>query len=317
MSSLLTVIIPVYNVERFLVETLDSVFDQNFKDFSVIAVNDGSTDNSPDILEKYSAEKNFQIIHQNNRGLSSARNTGLQKANGKFVYFLDSDDKINPELFSSVLFQMEKYSAEIATFSGECISEDGKLANCSGKYKKPNIPYPLAGQELFETMLSKDHYSPVISTYIYQREFLKKNNLLFSDGYLHEDEAFSIKALGLAKSALSVSEVFYYHRVRSGSIMDSPKGKNNCIGWLQAASEILNFLDIANLQDSARKSMETRAVQLIHNAIKIVHLQNDSSLKEEVRSRYFKNKKFREVGGRISLHLNYPFLYKAISRLSQ
>jgi len=316
MSPLLTVIIPVYNVERFLVETLDSVFDQNFKDFSVIAVNDGSTDNSPDILEKYSAKKNVHIIHQDNRGLSAARNTGLKKANGKYIYFLDSDDKINPEIFSSVVLHMEKYSAEIATFSGECISEEGETANCNRKYEKLKIAYPVTGVELFETMLSKGLYSPVISTYIYQRDFLSKNKLSFSDGYLHEDEAFSIKALGLANSALSFSEVYYYHRVRRGSIMDSPKGKNNCIGWLQAASEILKFLDIVNIQGPARKSMEERAIKLIHNAIKIVHLQNDSSLKEEVHSRYFKNKKFREVGGRISLHLNYPFLYKAISRLS-
>ena len=116
-QALISVIIPVYNVENYLRECIESVLNQTFRDFEVILVDDGSTDSSGDICDEYvEKDERVTVIHQKNGGLSVARNTGLSEANGKYVYFLDSDDYISENALATLLNIAENDSSDIVFF---------------------------------------------------------------------------------------------------------------------------------------------------------------------------------------------------------
>ena len=116
-QALISVIIPVYNVEEYLRECIDSVLNQTFSDFEVILVNDGSTDSSGEICDEYvEKDERVTVIHQKNGGLSVARNIGLSEANGKYVYFLDSDDYISENALATLLNIAENDSSDIVFF---------------------------------------------------------------------------------------------------------------------------------------------------------------------------------------------------------
>ena len=120
----ISIIIPVYKVEAYLRRCLDSVLAQTFQDFEVICVNDGSPDGCDKILAEYSAKyKNIQIINQENQGLSVARNNGLKQANGNYIYFLDSDDAIHPQLLETAHTYAERFSADLVALNMKNIME--------------------------------------------------------------------------------------------------------------------------------------------------------------------------------------------------
>ena len=113
----ISVIIPVYNVERFLARTLDSVLNQTFQELEIICVNDGSPDNCASILESYAQkDKRIKVITQENQGLSVARNNGFAQATGDYIYFLDSDDVIHPRCLETAYYFAEKFSVMIPVF---------------------------------------------------------------------------------------------------------------------------------------------------------------------------------------------------------
>ncbi|MDR1123958.1 MAG: glycosyltransferase, partial [Elusimicrobiota bacterium] len=130
-STAISIIIPVYNTGRYLPRCLDSVLAQTFKDFEVIAVNDGSSDNSANILADYAKkDSRIKVITQANQGQSMARNNGLKAARGRFVYFIDSDDYIHPQLLEIAYHFVTKYDADWVTFKHNAAAhKSGKKLN--------------------------------------------------------------------------------------------------------------------------------------------------------------------------------------------
>ena len=111
----ISIIIPVYNVEKYLHECLDSIINQTFKDLEIICVDDGSTDKSSEILEEYEQkDKRFTVISQPNKGVSAARNRGMQQAKGKYIMFVDSDDYVHPRFYELLLQALKEEGADIA-----------------------------------------------------------------------------------------------------------------------------------------------------------------------------------------------------------
>ena len=146
-QELISVIIPVYNVEKYLRECIDSVLNQSYQNLEIILVDDGSTDSSGEICDEYEKQDiRIRVIHQKNQGLSGARNTGFQNANGEYVYFLDSDDWIVPEAIKCLVKRAEEESADVVFFEAFSF-EDGKPEQTTTKgysYSKISI-----GKELF------------------------------------------------------------------------------------------------------------------------------------------------------------------------
>ena len=215
-----SVIIPVYNVERFLPRCLDSVLKQTFEDFEVICVNDGSTDKCYDILESFrKSDKRIHLVNQNNQGLSMARNNGLRIATGEYVYFLDSDDAIHPQCLELVICVAEEYNADLVSFQFEnCIIEkyDDK-AFFEKKINGKELNTVIAPSPLNYVLINKKnkiHYN--VWTKFYKRRFLEGVN--FIRGIQFEDYPHTFEVLSKHPKTVILEESLYLYTINPNSI---------------------------------------------------------------------------------------------------
>jgi len=215
MNPFFSIIIPVYNVEQYLRECLDSVFAQSFTDFEVICVNDGSTDDSKVILEEYKAKyPSIIIIHQANKGLSAARNAGIKVAKGEYILFLDSDDWIEPDALK-ILVKKQR-GEDLICFNGRRYFEDGTTEVPDEGIIEDN----LTGWEYYNKYAlvnRKFHFECAVSR-IYKRLFLLQSNLFFEEGIYHEDNLFTPIVCYYAKNVKVIPYCLYVYRIREGSI---------------------------------------------------------------------------------------------------
>lgn len=218
----LSIIIPVYNVEKYIRRCLDSIYSQNipYENFEVIIVNDGTPDKSMEIVNEYiNLYKNIKLINQTNQGLSIARNNGLALANGKYVWFIDSDDWIKKDSLNFLFGFFDKQYNLIAT-------------NLYYTYDNPQ-------NNRFEREINKNlllsskeyisNYSVGASQrYIIKRDFLVKFQLQFYPGILHEDAEFNLRLVYFAKDVYLLNRlVYYYYQGNSNSIMSTWKVRNS------------------------------------------------------------------------------------------
>ena len=242
-----SIIIPVYNVEKYLRKCIESALNQTLDNIEIIAVNDGSTDNSLKILNEYeNIYENFKVINQVNMGVGSARNTGLKKAIGKYIYFLDSDDYIAPEFIElmtkkadktncDVVF-CEKNRAEVAMFdAGVFLEKDLKNNNLNFNYNRKDVLglNVVKGEELFCELIKKKVYKSPVWLFFYDRQFLKNNKLTFYNGIIHEDELFTPQALIKSNRIIYIPKDLFFRRVRNDSIMTKKIGRKNIEGYYQ------------------------------------------------------------------------------------
>ena len=226
MTPKISVIIPVYNVECYLGECLDSVCNQSLQDIEIICINDGSTDRSLQILQNYAKQDSrVFIINQKNHGLSYSRNVGFNHARGKYIYFLDSDDYIATDCLERLCEAMDSENLEILLFNASVFGDEGveekRLINEENYFKRvQNYPAKCSGEELFALFKHNKEYITPVSTQIYARDFLCRNSLLFYDGIIHEDELYTFQCLLLAEKAGCLNKQLYFRRVRNSSIMD-------------------------------------------------------------------------------------------------
>lgn len=239
----LSIIIPVYNVEIYLPQCLDSVLAQEIQNFEVICVNDGSKDGSEMILEEYAAQyANLIVVNQENKGLSGARNSGLGIAKGEYVFFLDSDD-----------FLMDSHSLHSAL----CFAESQKLDVCvynvmingTKKYVEGLSAIAgevMTGEEYFTKsfQLMRDVVTP-IWMHLYRREYLVENGFLFKPRLLHEDELFTpIVTYNAKRIAYRDVSVVHYRFNREGAITNKVSSKN-FVDRLNTARDLFkHFSDI-------------------------------------------------------------------------
>ena len=206
-----SIIIPVYNVESYLRECLDSVLGQTFTDWEAICVNDGSTDGSAAILDDYARrDKRFLIIAQPNGGLSAARNTGLAAATGEYMLFLDSDDWVEPTMLKQLAHHCN--STDMLCFA--CRRTDNGASD-------PLQTEQAAGWDYYNRHALERREVAFVCVWqrCYRRSFLIENNLCFREGILHEDNEFTPRACLKAKKVTVIPDVLYNYRVRPGSIM--------------------------------------------------------------------------------------------------
>lgn len=210
-----SIVIPVYNVENYLRECLDSVMNQTYADYEVICVNDGSTDNSLSILEEYSNKNgNIYIIDQLNKGLSASRNIGIQRASGEYIFFLDSDDWIEP---NTLKILAEKQSGEdLICFNGRRIFENGKTEESDAGITDSN----LSGWEYYNkyALVSRKFHFVCTVLRIYRKNFLFHHKLFFEEGIFHEDNLFTPIACYYAQTVKVIPDCLYVYRIREGSI---------------------------------------------------------------------------------------------------
>lgn len=237
-----SVLIPVYNVEFFLERALLSVLNQSFSNFEIIAVNDGSTDHSSDILNRFSEKDHrLNVIHQYNQGLSASRNKAIENSRGKYLLFLDSDDELEEESLQKLYSLIQGSLPEIVAFSMKKIDENGIPCSTETDFIHPEITDPVKGEYFFQRQIDENRYFAMAPCYLYKCKFLMEYDLRFDIGYLHEDEGFTPIALCLSQSLISTRQVFYRYRIRNNSIMTSQSSLENVRGALKAVSNLLQL----------------------------------------------------------------------------
>lgn len=237
-----SIIVPVYNTAKYLEQCLESVVNQSLKDIEVICVNDGSTDNSLEILERYAQkDERIKIITQHNQGQSAARNKGLEIAQGRYIGFVDSDDWIDETMFEKLYQNAKSYDSDVAMCSISMFSE--KTGECS-----TNDPYMTI--DLFPKSFENRAFTPQETfgfifricvspcNKIYNRTFLEKNNIRFFEGLFWEDNVFFLKMFLSSKKISLIRECAYFYRKFSST--------STCTG---DDYKKLDFFEIYNLKE--------------------------------------------------------------------
>lgn len=215
--SIISVIVPVYKVEKYLERCVRSLINQSLKDIEIILVDDGSPDESGVICDNLKRQDNrIQVIHKKNGGLSSARNAGMKVARGKYIGFVDSDDDVELDMFEIMVDAAEKYSADFVMSDYIRILDSGKHSLIttnlrSGCYEKGDIK-----KDIFPTLIMAENidYGPILSVWhcIYNREFLQKNHILFADDVKwSEDNLFNSIAGYCAERLVYLKGQGLYH----------------------------------------------------------------------------------------------------------
>ena len=228
---LISIIIPVYKVEEYLDYCVKSIINQEFKDFEIILIDDGSPDNCPAICDEWAHKDNrIRVIHKENGGLSDARNYGIDTAKGEYVWFVDSDDWIAEDSLKSIVYGCEKYpQADAIAVQIIEIRDGNKVFNGSIK------EWPME-----DTLISNSNFVERFTSilpsvrYIVKNDVYKKNNLRFITGILHEDIPFCHMLMHYIKYIALIPKVAYLYRIRGGSITTTPN-INSCYSLVKSS----------------------------------------------------------------------------------
>lgn len=253
---LLSVIIPIYKVEKYLRRCIDSVINQKVSNCEIILVDDGSPDGCPMICDEYANKyDNIIVIHKENGGLSSARNEGMKRAKGKYVMFLDSDDQWIPGKLQALLNQMKKSNVEMLVFDAIALYPDGSIRKRDNKDFFKESFRVLDKQSYYKEVTSIGDFLQAAYTKILLRSFLIENELFFFKGILAEDSEWMFRLLRCAKK-VAISNIYFYIFTsrREGSIQNSISSKS--------IKDLVLIIDKSIMYYQNNTNEETRQLEL-------------------------------------------------------
>lgn len=232
-----SIVIPVYNAEKYLSECLRSLINQTLSEIEIICINDGSSDNSLIILENFqSKDDRIKIINQENSGVSVARNNGINLAVGEFVGFVDSDDWVDEDYFEKLYNSAKRFNSEVS--AGSFYRRGKILKSKKLKYEKEEI-FIEPADKIKQAFIPKYNY---IWNKIYKRESLLKINIPFEKDRYYEDILWLVKIIYYLKGFVTVPNTFYHYRKNAGSIV-TQKSTKHLEDRLYAESEMNNFME--------------------------------------------------------------------------
>lgn len=219
-----SIIIPVYNVENYIGRCLESVLNQTYEKFEVIVVNDGSPDNSVDIINKYvKKDKRFHLFTKENGGLSDARNYGVEQVTGDVIVFIDGDDYIDKDLLLRIEKEMSTDRLiDVVRFQLRLVNDSGNVLEQPG-YKVFN---GLSSIDAYKIML-ENNYVDVAWGYAYRKDFFLKNDFKYAKGKIHEDFGLTHLILIKTNKISSIDYIGYNYVQRDGSIINTYNRKQN------------------------------------------------------------------------------------------
>lgn len=224
----LSIVIPVYNVERYLEECLKSIINQQYKDYEILLINDGSTDYSGEICERYSeVYSNIKLFHKDNGGLADTRNFGIRKARGEYILFIDSDDYINRGSLNEIIrITEEDEEADVIFLKAVKVFPNGEKERLDELLEKDRI-YQTNKNDVIDYVSNLAKFPASACTKLVKKDFIIKNKLYFKKGLLSEDIDWSIQLVITAnKFNCCTAEYYNYRQARVGSITNKKNKKN-------------------------------------------------------------------------------------------
>ena len=299
----ISVIVPIYNVEKQLSRCLESILKQEENDLEIILVNDGSPDNSGEIAKEYATRCPDKILYfeKENGGLSDARNFGIKHSSGKYLAFVDSDDYITENLFKDLAPYMEA-DYDMVKFKISVINEDGSVIN---KNYSP-IFENKSGEEAFDILYKSDVMTEVAWGYIYKREFFVNNNFEFAKGLYHED--FGLIPLVLIKaSKVASTDVFGYNYVQTKTSIT----RGNEELRYRRAEDLLKHYDymLEKIKKYNVSKITKQNIKIYYTNCIILELNN---LNDEEQRRYIKQIRKRKMVNNIKARNLKQFIKKLI-----
>lgn len=248
---LVSVIVPVYNVEKYLARCIQSVCGQSYQGLEIILVDDGSKDKSGVICDEYAEQDGrIKVIHKENGGLGDARNAGVEKAEGKYLLFVDSDDRIHENLVRDTVETAEKNQADMVIFDYIGEEENGNLTD--------RFTFPFSVNRVIEVAEEKELIMRSCSAVnkLIRRELWKESGFQFPKGRYYEDLATIPKVMTKTKKIVYLPEVYYYYLMRDGSIMHSRNFEKNYEDRTWAVDQLLEYFERENLIETYRNELE-------------------------------------------------------------
>lgn len=281
----ISIIIPIYNPGNELINSLNSAILQDLEEIEIICVNDGSTDNSSELLEKYAKrDSRIKIINQNNSGAGIARNNAIKHAQGEYILFLDSDDWIEENTCVLLYNYAQKLDADLVLF--DCLIHrdqyNKELRFLDETYENTLFDYENIKDKVFNGPLG------VIWNKFYKTKYLKENNIYFPNHKLFNDVEFHIKTMTLTNKITYIKNLFYhYNNITHFSLQKSYVGTGDSVVFYDVMSDVREFLIINNLMNKCR--YDFLEFSFFEFKIKLENI--DSNYSQEY---YLKIKKFFE-----------------------
>ena len=282
-----SVVVPSFNTASYLGECLDSVLAQTFQDWEAVCIDDGSTDETPDVLAGYAAkDTRIQWLSQSNRGLSATRNRALEIASGTYVLFLDSDDKLAPDALKKLVRKAGDDRLDVLLFSGTTFSDDETLLRDHPGYASlyadsADLSVPRTGPELLRDLVQAKEYRSSACLQMNRRSHLDENRIRFFDGILHEDNLFTFRNLLSASRAARINDPLYLRRMRADSIMTARTRCRNTEGYAVCAREMFRAVWETPPPGNVRESCAT-AILAIIRAVRRTFGELDASEAEKL-----------------------------------
>lgn len=304
-----SVIVPVYNVEKFIDKCLNSLVNQTLKEIEIIVVNDGSPDNSQKIIDKYVKKYPDKIKSyiKENGGQGSARNYGLEKANGEYIGYVDSDDFVEKDMYKKLYNKAKENNYDIVVCGNYNVSED---------YQNKNIDTFINN---YNTDLENIFFGKMaVWNKIYKRDILIKNKLEFKEKVWYEDLAFTLKAIMNSNTFAFIDEPLYDYLIREGSTMNNSNVQRN-LEILDAFNDILSYIQ-HNKKEEYFSKIEFLAIDHIYISaiVRVLKAEADDKVKRETINKLidYMNKKFPNYKNNKyinTLSKNRKIIYKLIN----
>lgn len=305
----LSIIVPVYGVEKYIDKCLNSLVKQSLKEIEVIVVNDGTKDNSQKIIDKYVKKYPDKIKSyiKENGGQGSARNYGLKKATGEYIGYVDSDDFVEKDMYKKLYNKAKENNYDIVVCGNYNVSED---------YQNKNIDTFINN---YNTDLEKIFFGKMaVWNKIYKRDILIKNKLEFKEKVWYEDLAFTLKAIMNSNTFAFIDEPLYDYLIREGSTMNNSNVQRN-LEILDAFNDILSYIQ-HNKKEEYFSKIEFLAIDHIYISaiVRVLKAEADDKVKRETINKLidYMNKKFPNYKNNKyinTLSKNRKIIYKLIN----
>lgn len=292
MSKKVSIIIPVYNTEKYVERCLRSVLAQTYENLEIICVDDGSVDASGSILEKISKEDSrLHVIHNARSGVGASRNIAMQKATGDYYGFVDSDDYIAPDMYYTLLEAIEEHNVDIVTCN-YYLDYDGKMELAKNEKKVPDIPMEIT--DFLQYMWERDTYKGVANylwTKLYKKELIKNDNGELIDKFESEfaatDIVFNARVCARANTILYIDIPLYFYSQRKDSIVHSALTQMNTLSWVKAYEKIIDIYNEQNVRKDILELVQRmyvyRCGKVLEDAIKQNDIEKITLLQDKIK----------------------------------
>ena len=287
----ISVIMPCYNTEQYVEETLKSVLNQSFKDYEIICLNDGSTDGTLEILKRYQQSyPNIRVISSENHGSAYQRNTGVQCAQGKYIYYMDSDDLLKENCLETLYQYAEAGNLDVVYFEADSFYETKEIEEAFPQFltlyhRHKEYDGIYDGRNLYIQMENAGDIKMSVGLQFTRRQFLQDNNIKFGTERYFEDNLYTVKVTLKAGKARCVRDNLYLRRVRANSIMTTSENKTRFESYLEVVRGLMQILEEEKqdfvLQEAIYKRIRGTFINVYKDYLKVPEKEKEEFFGEK------------------------------------